>query len=193
MRSWLGGLFAAGGVLAVAAAWWGTWEGRSGGRMAVAELLGRPVTLCLTAVALFLAAVAVLGRSGGRWPVTLLWVGMLGALACAPALFHGGPDHRVTKREAAPDGADRALRVLRLGELGMEAESQGWFVQVENGSGWSARRWTVFSEVGKWQGEGVLEAASWDGPDRIVVTTDADVRVYDISGGAPVLLSTTPA
>ncbi|MFG2697406.1 hypothetical protein [Kitasatospora sp. NPDC048407] len=193
MRSWLGGLFAAGGVLAVAAAWWGTWEGRSGGRMAVAELLGRPVTLCLTAVALFLAAVAVLGRSGGRWPVTLLWVGMLGALACAPALFHGGSGRTVAHHEAAPGGADRALRVLRQGDFGMEAESQGWFVELEDGSGWSARRWQVYGQIGKWAGEGVFKAAGWDGPDRIVITTDTGVLVYDVSGGAPALLSGTPA
>ncbi|MGW4381643.1 hypothetical protein [Kitasatospora sp. NPDC004531] len=195
MRRWLGGLFAAGGVLAAAAAWWGVWEGRSGGRTAVADLLGRPVTLCLAAAALFLAASAALRRSGSDragWPVTLVRVGMLGVLACAPALFHGGPDRTVAHREAAPGGAERVLRVLHQG-IGLETESQGWSVEVEDGSGWSARRWQVYAQAGKWPGDGLFTAATWDGPDRIVVTTDADVQVYDVSGGAPVLLSTTPA
>ncbi|MFD8482750.1 hypothetical protein [Kitasatospora sp. NPDC059673] len=192
MRGWLGGLFAAGGVLAVAAAWWGMWEGRSGGRMAVADLLDRPVVLGLTALALFLAASAVLRRSG-RWAVALVGIGMLAVPACAPALFHGGRDRTVAHREAAPGGADRVLRVLHQGGFGMEAESQGWYVELEDGSGWSARRWLVYGQDGKWAGEGLFAAAGWDGPDRIVVTTDTGTRVYDVSGGAPVLLSATPA
>ncbi|MFD7643333.1 hypothetical protein ACFV4P_22075 [Kitasatospora sp. NPDC059795] len=189
MRVWSGRCLAAVGGLAVAAALWGVRERREGGRSAVADAFSHPSLLCLAAAGLFLVAV---GLVRGRGSVPVLFVGTIAALVLAAGLA-GGPDHRVTKREAAPDGADRALRVLRKGELGMEAESQGWFVQVENGSGWSARRWTVFSEVGKWEGEGVLTSATWDGPDRIVVTTDADVQVYDVSGGAPVLLSTTPA
>jgi len=60
---------------------------------------------------------------------------------------------------------------------------------VENGSGWSGRRWTLLTAVGRFPGDGAFTEAHWNGPDRVTVSTDLGSRTYDLSGGTPVLLS----
>ncbi|GLW54053.1 hypothetical protein [Kitasatospora phosalacinea] len=96
------------------------------------------------------------------------------------------PEERT--RSAAPGGADRVLTVIRHGTTTTETESQVWEVQVENGSGWSGRRWTLLTAVGRFPGGGAFTGAHWSGPDRVTVSTDLATEVYDFSGGTPVLL-----
>ncbi|MFJ5921903.1 hypothetical protein ACIQF6_04740 [Kitasatospora sp. NPDC092948] len=197
VRSTAGWLCAGTAALTAGAAGWGEHETRSGGRMALADTLGRAhLGLYLAAVILALVAGILLGSTHTR---TLSTIG-LGSVVALSGLFFLlvfvasdiAPFPPKVERSAAPGGADRTMVVVFHFGTG-EAETQTWEVQVEDGSGWSGRRWTVFTAAGKWPGEGLFKSASWTGPDRITVTTDIDSRIFDLSGDRPVLVSTDPA
>ncbi|MFB7948969.1 hypothetical protein ACFC6L_29100 [Kitasatospora phosalacinea] len=180
-------------LLAEAALAWGDHETRSGGRAVVADTLGRADWLGGVVLLGALAAGLLLGnrlvRKLAKAGLVLLTAGsvLLGALVLV-LIGAESVDHPERKtRTAAPGGADRVLTVIRHRTNTTETEMQVWDVQVEDGSGWSGRRWTLLTVHGKFEGEGAFTEAHWNGPDRVTVSTDLESRTYDFSGGAPVL------
>ncbi|GAA4872758.1 hypothetical protein [Kitasatospora terrestris] len=179
-RRWIAGRIVGGAAavpLALLAVGW--WHTRPGGRVLVADTLYRP----LVAVALALVAIGRCvaeehrGRRAGMLVLTWVAGAVLGFGAWAAGVF--GEPTQVT-RTAAPGGVGRTLVVVHHGNLGAETEAQSWEVLVESGSGWSARRWTVFEMPEQFPGDGAFTSARWTGPDEITVTTDRGVRVFGV-------------
>ncbi|GAA4872765.1 hypothetical protein [Kitasatospora terrestris] len=173
----------------------GWWHSRPGGRVLVAQTLDRP--LVLLPVALLLAAVAccfVEDRGNRAVGLFLTWVaGAVLVLGAWGASAFAEPT--TVTREAAPGGADRTLVVVHHGSPGAEAEAQSWEIQVESGSGWSARRWTVLELPGRSPGGGLSATARWTGPERFTVTTDRGVRLLfgvDPRSGRPTPTGSAP-
>ncbi|MFG2835633.1 hypothetical protein ACGFYE_11660 [Streptomyces zaomyceticus] len=122
----------------------------------------------LVAVALLGAAVRLLARGALRR--RLLAVCVVAAVAAVwfrmvlfPML---GTAWEVTGRTAAPDGADRYV-VVEEGSLMIDPL---WRVSVVDGSGLTARRWTVGTFNGD-AADGVLTKVAWSGPGSLVLTT----------------------
>ncbi|MFF4341535.1 hypothetical protein ACFY00_16565 [Kitasatospora sp. NPDC001540] len=179
-------------VLAEAAALWGRHETRSGGRTVLADTLGRVGWLGVLALPAVLLTCLLLGNRQGRQLAKAglaLCAAVAVCLGAVVLLMSEAPvDSPVERtRTAAPGGADRVLTVIHRGASTDETESQVWEVQVENGSGWSRRRWTLLTVAGASEGGGAFTGAHWDGPDRVTVSTDLGSRTYDFSGGTPVL------
>ncbi|MFK0195722.1 hypothetical protein [Kitasatospora sp. NPDC090308] len=178
-------------LLAAGAMVWGDRETRSGGWMVVADSLGRADWL---GVVLLLAALVAGLLLGSRAVRQLARAGLVPAAALSVllgtvVLLMGEdpvsyPERKV--RTAAPGRADRVLTVIHHGTNTTETRAQVRDVQVETGSGWSGRRWTLLTVVGEFEGGGALTAADWNGPDRVTVATDLEARVYDFSTGRPV-------
>ncbi|WP_055600083.1 hypothetical protein [Streptomyces aureus] len=121
----------------------------------------------LVAVALFGAATRLLARGAVRRrvlavcafaAVTAVWFRMV----LFPML---STDWEETGRTAAPDGADRYVVV----EEGSDMIDPLWRVSVVDGSGLTARHWTVATFNG--DAGGVLAKLAWSGPDTLALTT----------------------
>ncbi|MFJ1756803.1 hypothetical protein [Kitasatospora sp. NPDC088134] len=176
-------------LLVAAVSAWGQYETRSGGRSLLADRLGHPWLLGLAALALvFLAGVLLGDAVARRFSAGGLLLALVLCGLAVPGTFFGGNPHTEVVRTAAPGGADRVLTVVHRGPPSTETEVQEWVVQVESGSGWAGRRWTLLDADGVWPGAGAFTSARWTGPDRLAVVTDTEVKVYDFSGGAPVLV-----
>ncbi|MFG2915399.1 hypothetical protein ACGF0D_21255 [Kitasatospora sp. NPDC048298] len=177
-----------GGLAAVLLYTEGQWESRSGGRMAVADLLNRPGLLLGGALAALIAAawlsdLRTAVRTATRAvTVTAGVVFLLGVLA-----VHKVSAAETRSREDAPAGAENALVVVHRSYATGPEEDEHWQVLLESGEGWSARRWSL-ADVGRGRGDARLVEASWTGRSQITVVTDSYRRVFNLDqdSGEPV-------
>ncbi|MGA5821064.1 hypothetical protein ACPC54_24735 [Kitasatospora sp. NPDC094028] len=178
-RRVLARLLAAAGVAAVLLYTEGQWESRSGGRMAVADLLNQPELLLGSALAALIAA-AWLGdrRTAVRQAtraitVTAGVVFLLGVLTA-----HKVSAAETRSREAAPAVPERTLVVVHREFPAGPGGGERWQVLLEAGQGWSARRWSL-AEIGG-PDDSRLVTASWTDRDQITVVTDSYRRVFNL-------------
>ncbi|MFJ9455824.1 hypothetical protein ACIRST_12165 [Kitasatospora sp. NPDC101447] len=181
-RTRIGGVLAGSALLPLLACAVGRWESRSGGRMAVADALNRPVLLLGAAAALLVAAVCVRRRWDfvGRATAVVGSLGLLCALGVL-VLRTMGQEPAEQTRLGSPGRADRVLVVIHHGLRGAETESLSWQIRLETGTGWSARSWHLLAMREQFPGEGAFESAAWTAPDQITVTTDTGSRVFTVA------------
>ncbi|MFJ9697636.1 hypothetical protein [Kitasatospora sp. NPDC101183] len=181
-------LLAAAGLAAVLLYTEGQWESRSGGRMLVADLLNRPGLMLGSALAALIAA-AWLGdrrtalRTATRAvTVTAGVVFVLGALA-----VHKVSAAETRSREDAPASQQRTLVVVHRSYPDGPHAGEHWQVLLEEGQGWSARRWSL-ADVGGGPDDARLVTARWSGREQITVITDSYQRVFNLDqdSGEPV-------
>ncbi|MFC9330872.1 hypothetical protein [Kitasatospora sp. NPDC057015] len=155
----------------------------SGGLVAVEDWLDHPVLLLGSAVVLTVIS-GVMDFEFRTW-----WSQVGGAAALVALVFFGlpflfgallsGGDAPVIDQKAGPEHTDRVLTVTNTAF----SIDPIYHLELVTGGGWSARHW----DLGTW-GDGHRDflSAEWSGPDRITVTGEDEVTVFDLgSGGRP--------
>ncbi|GAB7188168.1 hypothetical protein ATKI12_7999 [Kitasatospora sp. Ki12] len=181
LRGRIGGVLAGSALLPLLVCAVGRRASRSGGRMAVADALDRPVPLIAVTAVLLLAAALVrrrwdlVGRTAAGVGGIVL-VGALGLLALHTAFV----EPSTQTRTSSPARADQVLVVVHLGGPGAETEAQERRITVESGSGLSGRRWHLLDLPERFPGEGAFVSAGWTDAGHIRIATDTGFRVFGI-------------
>ncbi|MFF4382375.1 hypothetical protein [Kitasatospora sp. NPDC001547] len=164
---------AAAALLAYAA---GRHASRSGGLVVVERWLNHSVLLVGSAVLLIVVSLVI--ELEFR-----TWLSQVGCAVGLVALIFGGVPIAFlaivlsrdgwTERTAAPGHPDRVLTVT---DIAFSIDPV-YRVELVSGTGWSARHWSM----GIWDTERTdFVRVDWSGPDRITITRDAKVTVFDV-------------